>query len=93
MNDGTCWQIPPSTLHWLRSVPSDRPVAMLLRHSARDQLPPGPAGNGVPINRSGVELAHALESGRITAVLRRLETLAARAHRNAILMDGRAAIK
>lgn len=29
------WVIPPSTLAWLDNIPSDRPVAMLVRHSER----------------------------------------------------------
>lgn len=38
------WVIPPSTSAWLDNAPSDRLVAMLVRHSVRGYLPPGDAG-------------------------------------------------
>ncbi len=51
------WEIPPSTLSWLGKVPTDRPVAMLIRHSVRDFLPPGDAGYTLPITDTGRVLA------------------------------------
>jgi broad specificity phosphatase PhoE len=56
------WVIPPSTLSWLDRVPSDRPVAMLLRHSVRRHLPSGDAGYALPITEDGHRLA--LELGQ-----------------------------
>lgn len=57
--------IPDSTLHWLERVPADRPVAVLMRHSARGALAPGDAGYGVPLLSEGFALAGAL--GRVVA--------------------------
>ncbi len=54
------WVIPPSTLTWLDTVPSDRPVAMLVRHSVRGHLPPGDAGYALPIIDVGHQLAREL---------------------------------
>lgn len=53
----TTWQIPPSTLAMLDEAPTDRPVVVLLRHSVRGHLPPGPDGANVPILPIGEELA------------------------------------
>ena len=60
MKEETIWQIPPSMERWLTAIPLDRPVALLIRHSARDDLPPGDAGNAVPINEAGVKLGQLL---------------------------------
>lgn len=49
----TRWYIPDSTLHWIERVPKDRPVAMLIRHSVRNQLPPGEMGVEMPITADG----------------------------------------
>jgi broad specificity phosphatase PhoE len=57
--------IPESTVHWLQHVPVDRPVAVLIRHSARGPLEPGDAGYSVPLLPEGFALAGAL--GRIAA--------------------------
>ncbi|MFO8082590.1 MAG: calcium-binding protein [Armatimonadota bacterium] len=54
------WRIPPSTLSWLDEVPTDAPVAVLLRHSVRGPLPPGEAGNAVRITGIGESLASQL---------------------------------
>lgn len=54
------WVIPPSTLAWLDNAPSDRPVAMLVRHSVRGYLPPGDAGYALPITDVGHQLAREL---------------------------------
>jgi broad specificity phosphatase PhoE len=54
------WQIPPSMLRWLPRLPRNTPVAVLMRHSVRGPLPPGAAGNDVPITDVGVALARAL---------------------------------
>ncbi len=51
------WEIPQWTLTFLETVPKDRPVAVLLRHSVRNRLPPGEAGNAVPITEEGRRLA------------------------------------
>lgn len=63
--------IPASTLRRLATVPADRPVALLLRHSVREDLPPGDLGYGHPITPLGARLA-----GEFGALLRgRLLTL------------------
>lgn len=70
MND-IVWVIPPSTLAWLDRVPTDRPVAMLIRHSVRGHLPPGEAGYELPITEVGHHLARLLGEhlrGRLRAV-------------------------
>ena len=54
------WCVPPSTLRWLDAVPTDAPVAVLLRHSVRGHLPPGDAGYALPITDVGVRLAREL---------------------------------
>jgi broad specificity phosphatase PhoE len=54
------WQIPPSVLAHLERVPRDQAVTLLLRHSVRDQLPPGEAGNVLPITSVGRQLAREL---------------------------------
>lgn len=54
------WQIPPSTLQHLQRLPTDRPIAVLLRHSVRDYLPPGDAGYTLPITDIGRRLARQL---------------------------------
>ena len=54
------WRIPSSTTRWLAEVPADAPVAVLLRHSVRGPLPPGDAGNAVPLTRDGARLAQRL---------------------------------
>lgn len=54
------WKIPPSVLTHLASVPQDRAVVVLLRHSVRDYLPPGDAGYMLPITEVGRGLAREL---------------------------------
>jgi broad specificity phosphatase PhoE len=54
------WVIPPSVLHWLQNTPNDKPVVLLMRHSVRDDLPPGDAGFSLPITEIGVRLAKEL---------------------------------
>lgn len=54
------WRIPPSVLRLLERAPSDRPVAVLIRHSVRDELPDGEAGYVLPITETGRRLAREL---------------------------------
>lgn len=56
----TTWRIPPSLLKNLQQVPRDRPILLLLRHSVRDELPPGKAGTSLPITETGKQLASQL---------------------------------
>jgi broad specificity phosphatase PhoE len=56
------WRIPPSMHEHLAELPTDRPVAMLIRHSVRDPLPPGEAGYQLPITPVGKRLARELGS-------------------------------
>lgn len=56
------WVVPSSTCTWLDKIPSERPVAMLVRHSVRGPLPPADAGYSVPITDVGHRLA--VELGR-----------------------------
>jgi len=67
------WVIPPSTLRLLGSVPSDAPVAVLLRHSVRPPLPELDNGHSVPITEDGARLARSLGS-LMGARLRSLHT-------------------
>lgn len=67
------WRIPPSVLRWLEEVPRDRSVALLLRHSVRDFLPPGDAGYSLPITDIGAKLGREL-GGFIGPRLRSLRT-------------------
>lgn len=52
--------LPLSVLYWLNACPTDRPVALLLRHAARDALPPDDTGNALPITELGVRMAEEL---------------------------------
>ncbi len=67
------WQIPPPLLTHLDRIPGNRPVALLLRHSVRDELPPGDAGNALPITDIGWRLAREL-GGLLGGRLRTLHT-------------------
>lgn len=63
--------IPRSTWRWLRTLPADRAVCVLLRHSVRDELAPGDIGYAHPLNALGEALAR-----RFGAALRgRLRTV------------------
>lgn len=53
MTEGIESIVPPSLIRDLANVPADRPVMLLLRHSARGSLPVGEAGNDVPITEAG----------------------------------------
>lgn len=57
MSDEIKWVIPPSLVRNLESIPIDRPVVLLLRHSVRGPLPLGDAGNSVPITEAGWSIA------------------------------------
>jgi broad specificity phosphatase PhoE len=65
------WKIPPSVIEHLQQIPQDQPVALLLRHSVRDELPAGRAGYVLPITAAGVAIA--TELGRVLGA--RLKTL------------------
>ncbi|KIN91654.1 histidine phosphatase family protein [Thauera sp. SWB20] len=67
------WRVPAATLRWLDAVPADRGVAMLVRHSVRDPLPPGDLGYANALNAEGVELARSLGE-RLHGRLRSLHT-------------------
>lgn len=54
------WEIPKSFLRNLEQIPVDLPVALLLRHSVRDEIPPGETGNEVPITNAGKDIAFKL---------------------------------
>ena len=73
MSNNIEWRIPPSVLSGLVELPKDRPIAVLLRHSVRDDLPPGSAGYLLPITEAGTQLAKEL-GGMIGARLRSLHT-------------------
>ena len=60
MSAAIVWCIPPSTRRWMESVPSDRPVCVLMRHSVRPYLPPGEAGYALPVTEEGGRLAREL---------------------------------
>jgi len=67
------WQIPPSMLAHLERVARDRALVVLLRHSVRDHLPPGDAGDTLPITDIGRRLARELGE-RLRGRLRTLRT-------------------
>lgn len=73
MSERIEYVIPPSTKAWLGAVPTDRPVAALIRHSVRGELPPGAGGNRVPITAKGEKLASLL-GGMIGGRLQSLTT-------------------
>lgn len=56
------WRLPSLTLDLVESAPRDRAVVVLLRHSVRDELPPGDVGYSLPITADGYRLA--LELGQ-----------------------------
>ncbi len=56
----TAWMIPPSTSTWLAEIPAGEPVAVLLRHSVRDSIPPEETGYEVPLTKVGRRLAREL---------------------------------
>lgn len=60
MNDPAQDAVPPSMFRWLEAVPADRPVALLLRHSVRDELARDDVGYELPLNALGVRLARSL---------------------------------
>lgn len=62
MTEGIETIVPPSLICNLANAPADRPVMLLLRHSARGPLPVGEAGNDVRITKAGKH--HAEEFGR-----------------------------
>jgi len=57
MSTSIQWRIPPGLSHWLEQVPNDRPVAILLRHSIRDELPTGQPGAHIPLTADGERIA------------------------------------
>lgn len=78
-------EIPPSLLEGIARAPDDRPVAVLLRHSARPPIPPGELGVDLPLTPEGVVAARdlgrllgdRLRGLRSSPVRRCLETCAA----------------
>lgn len=52
--------IPPTLVQSLAAIPTDQPVALLLRHSVRDPIPEGETGNDLPLTDKGVEIAREL---------------------------------
>lgn len=52
--------IPGTLLDNLATLPAERPVALLLRHSVRDPIPDGESGHELPLTDRGVELAKQL---------------------------------
>ena len=60
MTEGTSWKIPPSVHVWLKKVPTDKPVAVLMRHSVRPYLAPLDSGYDLSITDTGKALAEEL---------------------------------
>ena len=54
------WRIPPAVLDTLASIPTDRAVVVLLRHSVRNALPPGREAYVLPITEVGWRLGQQL---------------------------------
>jgi broad specificity phosphatase PhoE len=84
-SENIIWQIPPAVPRWLNRIPTDTPVAMLIRHSVRPYLAPYDAGLALPLTEDGVRLAKelgALLKGRLRAlhaspILRCIQTASA----------------
>lgn len=57
MTNAVDWRIASSLLRNINRLPRETPVALLLRHSVREDLPPGDAGNRLPITETGEKLA------------------------------------
>lgn len=82
MTAPTDWRIPPSTRRLLEEAPTERAVAVLVRHSVRGPLPPGPDGVHVPLTADGVRVAgelgqllgHRIRTLRSSPVLRCVQT-------------------
>ncbi len=53
----TMKDLPPSMLEGMSLVPEDRPAALLIRHSLREELTNKTPGFDVPLTEAGVELA------------------------------------
>ena len=70
------------TLRLIQFVPADSPVALLIRHSARDEIPDGGTGMELPLNDLGIRLCQELgrelvgrvRSARSSPVLRCVQT-------------------
>lgn len=59
------------TIRQLQAAPENEPVAMLLRHSIRDDIPDGTIGNDVPLNELGIDWCYDLGNallGRVKSV-------------------------
>ena len=65
------WQIPVGTSRLLTEVPTNAPVALLIRHSVRPELPPNDAGYATLLTDDGVRLAEGL-GARMGSALRSL---------------------
>lgn len=73
MNSQDRMGLPPHTMRWLAELPTDTPVAVLMRHSARPPIPKGEVGMDLPITAEGRTMA--LELGAALGTrLRRLHT-------------------
>ncbi|WP_374315585.1 histidine phosphatase family protein [Aquabacterium sp.] len=59
MKDATTTSL-ERTLSLIQSVPDSLPVALLLRHSARDDIMDGGTGLDLPLNELGVRMCHEL---------------------------------
>lgn len=64
-------EIPPTLLRNIERIPAEYPVALLLRHSIREEFAAGDIGNNIPITVDGKNLA--FELGRFLG--ERLRTL------------------
>lgn len=73
MSNNSDWRIPPSVLHGLLTLPKNCPIAVLLRHSVREELPPDGVGYSLPITEAGTRLAQEL-GGMIGTRLRSIHT-------------------
>lgn len=65
--------LPSHTMRWLEQVPTDAPVAMLMRHSARPPIPKGEVGMDLPITEEGRIIALQL-GAKLGTRLRRVHT-------------------
>ena len=56
-------EIPPTLLRHIKQLPEEYPVALLLRHSIREEFGAGDIGNDIPITETGKCIAY--ELGRV----------------------------
>jgi len=71
MSEMHAYEIPPTLLRNIKQLPEEYPVALLLRHSIREEFGAGDIGNDFPITEDGKNIAFELGrflSGRLRSL-------------------------